>query len=240
MNDIVSLATMYVGGEPCSEDLEVLKKVARRRSGRQAELDLDGLRRDRAAVERRLGGIGELERIVHAGPSAKPGDVAYGYPKEGYPLWMDSVMLLKDAQNVEEAYKFLDFIMQAGKRRDDLELCALCQRHSGSEAFMDPEHGQTAPEVVIPEEFKAAGVFYADLQRQVARIHDRDLDRVAEVSPDQCRGGTFHFMARAFARAGGFTPPAPPWDIWRRESHAGMVGHRAVARSMRAKSRRPR
>ena len=37
-------------------------------------------------------------------------DVAYGYPREGYIMWMDSVMLLKDAQNVEEAYKFLDFI----------------------------------------------------------------------------------------------------------------------------------
>ena len=37
-------------------------------------------------------------------------DVKFGYPKEGFPLFMDQVMLLSDAQNVEEAYKFLDFI----------------------------------------------------------------------------------------------------------------------------------
>ncbi len=30
---------------------------------------------------------------------------------------MDSVMLLKDAQNVEEAYKFMDFIMKPRMRR---------------------------------------------------------------------------------------------------------------------------
>ncbi len=49
---------------------------------------------------------GETFRSRLANPN-----VVYGYPKEGYPLWMDSVMLLSEAQNVDAAYKFLDFIM---------------------------------------------------------------------------------------------------------------------------------
>ena len=86
-------------------------------------------------------------------------DVVYGYPREGYIMWMDSVMLLKDAQNVEEAYKFLDFITKPENAAMISNFARYANGIAGSEAFMDPEMA-TAPEVVIPEEFKAAGHFY--------------------------------------------------------------------------------
>ncbi|WP_395005064.1 extracellular solute-binding protein, partial [Cypionkella sp.] len=85
-------------------------------------------------------------------------NVVYGYPKEGYPLWMDSVMLLSDAQNVDAAYKFLDFIMLP----ENAALISAFARYpngiTGAEAFM-PADMQTAPEVVIPEASRAAGHF---------------------------------------------------------------------------------
>jgi spermidine/putrescine transport system substrate-binding protein len=85
-------------------------------------------------------------------------DVKYGYPKEGYVLWMDSVGLLKDAQNVEEAYKFIDFIMLPENAAMISGFARYANGIAGSDAFM-PEDMKTAPEVVIPEEFKAAGHF---------------------------------------------------------------------------------
>jgi spermidine/putrescine transport system substrate-binding protein len=157
MNDVVSMAVMWAGGEPCSEDTEVLKKA------RDALLAAkpDWLSMDYGATEKlsnndwaaSVNWNGSTMRARVANP-----DVAYGYPKEGYPLFMDSVMLLKDAQNVEEAYKFLDFIMVPENAAMISAFARYANGIAGSEAFM-PEDMKTAPEVVIPEEFKAAGVF---------------------------------------------------------------------------------
>ena len=157
MNDVVSMAVMWAGGEPCSEDTEVLKKA------RDALLAAkpDWLSMDYGATEKlsnndwaaSVNWNGSTMRARVANP-----DVAYGYPKEGYPLFMDSVMLLKDAQNVEEAYKFLDFIMMPENAAMISAFARYANGIAGSEAFM-PEDMKTAPEVVIPEEFKAAGVF---------------------------------------------------------------------------------
>jgi spermidine/putrescine transport system substrate-binding protein len=157
MMDIITLATLYYGGEPCSEDLEVLKKV---RDGLVAAKP-HWVSMDYGATEKMSNGDwaasvnwnGSSMRVRLAKPT-----VAYGYPKEGYTLWMDSMMLLKDAQNVEEAYKFMEFILQPENAAMVSNFARYGNGVSGSEAFMDPEMA-TAPEVVIPEEHKANGVF---------------------------------------------------------------------------------
>ncbi|MFC3179694.1 extracellular solute-binding protein [Cypionkella sinensis] len=157
MNDVVNLALWYVGGEPCTEDTEVLKKA------RDALLAAkpDWLSMDYGATEKMsnndwaasVNWNGSTMRIRLANP-----DVKYGYPKEGYPLFMDSVALLKDAKNVEEAYKFLDFIMVPENAAMISSFARYANGISGSDAFM-PEDMKTAPEVMIPEEFKASGHF---------------------------------------------------------------------------------
>lgn len=158
MNDIVSLATMYVGGEPCSEDAEVMKKA------RDVLLAAkpNWISMDYGATERLSNG--DWAASVNWNGSTMRvrlntnGDVQYGYPKEGYPLFMDSVALLKDAKNVDAAYKFLDFIMVPENAAMISAFARYANGIAGSEAFM-PEDMKTAPEVMIPEEHKAAGVF---------------------------------------------------------------------------------
>jgi spermidine/putrescine transport system substrate-binding protein len=158
MNDIVSLATMYVGGEPCSEDPEVMKKA------RDVLLAAkpNWISMDYGATERLSNG--DWAASVNWNGSTMRvrlntnGDVQYGYPKEGYPLFMDSVALLKDATNVEEAYKFLDFIMLPENAALISNFARYANGITGSVAFMDAEM-TGAPEVIIPEEHKANGVF---------------------------------------------------------------------------------
>ena len=89
---------------------------------------------------------------------ATEGKVQYGFPKEGFPLFMDSVALLADAKNVEEAYKFIDFIMVPENAALISEFARYANGISGSDAFMSEEM-KTAPEVNVSPENLAHGMF---------------------------------------------------------------------------------
>ncbi|TRW96016.1 extracellular solute-binding protein [Paracoccus sp. M683] len=157
MNDVLSLAIMYEGGEPCTEDTEVLRKVRDTLVAAKPKWQsMDyGMTEKMSAndVSASVYWNGAMFRVRLQNP-----DVKFGYPQEGYPLWMDQVMLLNDARNVDQAYTFLNFILQP----ENAALISAYARYAngiaGSEAFM-PEDMKDAPEIKIPEEYRAAGRF---------------------------------------------------------------------------------
>lgn len=157
MNDVMSLALWYVGGEPCTEDTEMLKKA--RDALMEAKpkwLSMDYGMTEKMAANDVMASVywnGAIFRARLQNP-----DVVYGYPKEGFPLWMDQVMLLSDANNVDEAHQFLNFIMAPENAAMISSFARYANGIDGSEAFM-PEDMKTAPEIVVPAELQAAGHF---------------------------------------------------------------------------------
>lgn len=157
MNDVLAMATMYLGGQPCSEDAELMKKVRDKLlEAKPKWMSMDyGMTEKMTAndVKASVYWNGAIFRVRLANP-----DVSYGYPKEGFPLWMDQVMLLKDAAHTEEAYKFLNFIAQPENAAMISAFARYANGISGSEPFM-PADMKDAPEIVIPAEFKDKGHF---------------------------------------------------------------------------------
>ena len=157
MGDVLALATMYMGGQPCSEDAELMKKVRDKLlAAKPSWMSMDyGMETKMANndVPASVYWNGAIMRARLANP-----DVKYGYPKEGYVIWMDQVALLKDAKNVDEAYKFLDFIAQPENAAMISAFARYANGIAGSDAFM-PDDMKTAPEVVIPAEFADKGHF---------------------------------------------------------------------------------
>jgi spermidine/putrescine transport system substrate-binding protein len=157
MNDIVALATMYAGGEPCTEDTEVLKKARDLLLAAKPHwMSMDYGMEDKMATNDVPASVYWNGAILRA--RLKNPDVKYGYPKEGFIVWMDQVMLLEDAQNVEEAYAFLNFIAVPENAAMISAFARYANGIAGSEAFM-PADMVGAPELVIPAELADKGVF---------------------------------------------------------------------------------
>ncbi|NPD15968.1 extracellular solute-binding protein [Xinfangfangia sp. D13-10-4-6] len=157
MNDIVNMAVWYFGGETCSEDPVVLKQV------RDALIAAkpDWIAMDYGATEKMSSndwgatvywnGAALRSRINNP-------DVHFGYPKEGFPLFMDSVAILSDAKNPEGAYNFLNFIMEPENAALISAYAKYANGITGSEPFL-PEEMKGAPEIEIPAEAMKAGHF---------------------------------------------------------------------------------
>jgi spermidine/putrescine transport system substrate-binding protein len=169
MGDIIGLALLYVGSQPCTDDKEALKKVRDvLMAAKPKWLSMDygiteKMPRGDFAAAAYWNGAAFRARL------AKP-SIHFGYPREGFPLWMDSVIVLKDAQNVENAKLFQNFIMAPENAALISAFARYANGISGSEAFM-PEDMKTAPEIVIPEELKSKGVFLPACPKEVNDIY---------------------------------------------------------------------
>lgn len=171
MGDVMGLAILYYGGEPCTGDKEILKKV---RDGLVAAkpkwLGMDYGNLEKFAKEDLWAGVnwnGSTFRMRLQNEA-----VNYGYPKEGYPLWMDSVAVLKDAKNVDEAKAFQNFVMDPENAGLISEFARYANGIKGSEAFM-PDDMKTASEINIPAEFVEKGVFFPTCPPEVQKIYTR-------------------------------------------------------------------
>jgi spermidine/putrescine transport system substrate-binding protein len=171
MNDVIFATIKFLGGEWCTGDKEFLRKVR----DQLLEAKPKWIAMDYGTVEkfasRDFGAAYYWNGAAMRARQANP-DVQFGFPKEGFPFFMDSVAVLKDAKNPENAKLFQNFIMVPENAALISEFAKYANGIKGSEAFMSEEL-RTAPELSVPPEFQSAGAFLSPCPPEVNDLYTR-------------------------------------------------------------------
>ena len=153
-NDVLYGAIRYMGGEWCTGDKVFLKTVRDKLlDAKQYWLSMDyGIEKmDSRDTLAQFYYNGAAFRAREVNP-----DIRYGYPKEGYSMFMDSAAILADAPHPENAKLILNFIMAPENAALISNFATYSNGIMGSEKFMRAEL-KDAPELNTPAEFVALG-----------------------------------------------------------------------------------
>ncbi len=167
MTDVISAAILYHGGQICTGDKEILKKV----SATLLAAKPSWISMDYGTMEKYSKGDFSAGTNWNGGSfraRLQNPDVIYGYPKEGYLLWMDQVMLLKDAKNVENAKTFLNFIMDPENAAMNTAFARYSAGILGTEKYL-PADMKDAPELTLPQGTK--GYFVLACPPEVVELY---------------------------------------------------------------------
>ncbi|MGD1877606.1 MAG: extracellular solute-binding protein [Kiloniellaceae bacterium] len=95
--------------------------------------------------------------------------IEYAFPKEGYIVWMDNLVLLKDAPNRDSALAFLNFMLEPENAAALTNYAQYSAGVKGVEPFLEPEVANS-PESNPPKGPK--GVFVQACPEEVQVLYD--------------------------------------------------------------------
>ena len=150
-DEVVSLANIYLGIPFCSEDPKQMKKIQDLLVAQKEyvvaynnETMSDLMASGEALMTNHWNGFSRLGRLAGA-------PINYAYPKEGVVGWFDSLVVPTSAKNVENARKFMNFMMDPENMAMLTENQGYGDAIKGTAQFYSEEL-KSAPEVNPPSD----------------------------------------------------------------------------------------
>ncbi|WP_420326767.1 extracellular solute-binding protein [Mameliella sp.] len=169
--EVMAMAALHMGIPQCSTDREQLKALnAMLQEAKQhwASFNSD------TAKEVLVSGdasVGQIYDGFAAKARQEGANIEYAFPKEGYVVWMDNVVLLKDAPNRENALKFMDFLLEPENIAAVTNYARYVAGVDGVGPFLDPELAKQ-PESNPPAD-AGKGVFIEVCDQKTQEVYDQ-------------------------------------------------------------------
>lgn len=168
--EVLALGSIYLGIPQCSTDKEQLKALNDMLINAKQYWASFGSDTAKDVLVSGDAAAGMIYNGFSAKARAEGANVEYAYPKEGFVVWMDNVVLLKDAPNRENALKFMNFLLQPENAAAVTNYAAYTSGVTGVEPFLD-EAIKTSPENNPPAD-APAGQFIQVCDEATQKFYD--------------------------------------------------------------------
>ncbi len=170
VNDVLNMGLRYLGYPRCNsnpEELKALNELLVNSKKHWLSFNSDGAKEVLVSGDAAAGmiwnGFGMRARAER--PTLK-----YAYPKEGFTGWMDNIVVLKGAPNLENAKLFVNFMLEPENAATLTNFARYTAGVVGVEPWLDPELAE-APELNLPEGMTPE--FVPPCPDEVIRLYDR-------------------------------------------------------------------
>ena len=176
--EVIALASIYLGIPQCATDREQLKALDELLQGAKQHWASFGSDIAKDVLVSGDAAAGMIYNGFSAKAREEGANVEYAYPKEGYVVWMDNVVLLKDAPNRENAIKFMDFLLDPENVGAVTNYARYAAGIDGVAPFLDEELA-TMPENNPPAD-AGPGVFIEVCDQATQEVYDQIWTRLKQ------------------------------------------------------------
>ncbi|TXI48841.1 MAG: polyamine ABC transporter substrate-binding protein [Lysobacter sp.] len=178
-SEIIPIALNYLGEDPNSTDPAVIDKAAALLKTIRPYITqfhssqyIDSMAKGSTCLV--VGWSGDVIIARGRAEEAKNGvKIGYSIPKEGAPLWFDMLAIPKDAKNVENAYKFIDYLLEPQVAADNTNVVSYPNANLKATDLIKKEITGD-PTIYPPADVRAKLFTFAiippDVDRQYTRI----------------------------------------------------------------------
>ncbi len=168
--EVLALGSIYMGIPQCSTDKAQLKALSDMLVAAKANWASFGSDTAKDVLVSGDAAAGMIYNGFSAKARAEGAHVEYAYPKEGYVVWMDNMVLLKDAPNRDNALKFMNFLLEPENAAAVTNYAAYTSGVVGVEPFLD-EAIKSSPETNPPAD-APAGSFVLVCDEATQKLYD--------------------------------------------------------------------
>ena len=164
--EVLALGSIYLGIPQCTQDRDQLKALNDMLLAAKQHWASFGSDTAKDVLVSGDAAAGMIYNGFSAKARAEGANVEYAFPKEGYVLWMDNMVLLKDAPNRDNALKFMNFLLDPENAATLTNYAAYSSGVTGVEPFLADEI-KNSPENNPPTDQKGYFIQACDQETQV-------------------------------------------------------------------------